>query len=48
MLLLALAETVNRHLLMLIIDETIRTHIAVLYRTHAEGLNYIGNGKGGR
>jgi hypothetical protein len=29
MLLLALAETANRHLLMLIVDETIRANIAI-------------------
>jgi hypothetical protein len=44
MLLLALAETANRHLLMLIIDETIRANISVLYRAHVGEPNCMGNG----
>lgn len=42
MLLLALAETANRHLLMLIIDETMRANISALYRAHVEEPNCMG------
>lgn len=45
MLLLALAETANRHLPMLIIDETIRANISVLYRAHVEEPDCMGNSK---
>lgn len=36
LLLLALAETANRHLLMLIMDETIRANMPILYKTHVK------------
>lgn len=42
LLLLALAETTNRHLLTLIMDETIRANMPILHRTHVKRPQYSG------